>query len=311
MDTATLPPRTLPRLTALGTELDLSAESFGELQDSSDIAHDFAALRARMQNEGYLFLRNYLHRPEVMEARRFICEALAEEGLLDEDYPVMEAVAKPDVKIHFRPDLAQHNPPLHKVLYSGPMMDFWSGLLDAPVRHFDYTWLRVVGNGWGTHPHCDIVYMGRGTKKLYTAWTPLGDIPLEQGGLLMLERSHQHERLNNNYGSKDVDAFCENRRPGHQGMGGGGNIRNGGWLSKDPYLLRKNLGGRWLTAEYNMGDLLVFSVYAVHGSSDNHTNRIRLSSDSRYQHAAEPADERWIGPNPIGHGPHAKRGVIC
>jgi hypothetical protein len=302
---------TLPRLTALGQELDLGPEHFGELQDSNDIAHDFAAMGERLEEEGYLFLRDYLHREEVMEARQFICEALNEEGTLDPDYPIIEAVAKPGVKIAFRPDLAQNNPPLHKVLYDGPMMELWQGVLNSPVRHFDFTWLRAVGQGWGTHPHCDIVYMGRGTKKLYTAWTPLGDVPIEQGGLVLLERSHQHERLNKNYGTKDVDAFCENRKPDHTEMGGGGNIRNGGWLSKNPVLLRRNLGGRWLTAEYNMGDLLIFSVYTVHGSLDNHTNRIRLSSDSRYQRADEPADERWIGPNPVGHGPGAKRGMIC
>ena len=51
MDTATL-----PRLSCLGEELDTSPESFGEMRDSSAIAHDFDALRERMDEEGYLFL---------------------------------------------------------------------------------------------------------------------------------------------------------------------------------------------------------------------------------------------------------------
>jgi ectoine hydroxylase-related dioxygenase (phytanoyl-CoA dioxygenase family) len=162
-------------------------------------------------------------------------------------------------------------------------------------------------------PHMDVVYMGRGTKRLYTAWTPIGDIPLEQGGLMVLERSHLHERLNKGYGSKDVDTFCENRRePGYTRMGGGGNIQDGGVLSKSAVKLRERLGGRWLTAQdYRAGDVLIFSVFLVHASLDNHSNRIRLSSDSRYQSAVEPADHRWIGPNPIAHGPEGKRGMIC
>lgn len=302
---------TPPRLSAIGHELDLSAQAFGELQDSSAIAHDFVALRHRLDEEGYLFLRDYLHRDEVQHARTSICEALAHEGTLDSDYAIDEAVIKTGGRISFRADLAQHNPPLHKVLYAGPMMAFWQGVLDGAVRHFDYTWLRTVGPGHGTQPHCDIVYMGRGTQQLYTAWTPLGDIPIEMGGLLLLERSHRHERLNTNYGRKDVDAFCENRRPDWKQMGGGGNIRSGGALSNHPVKLRANLGGRWLTGEYRMGDLLVFSVFTVHASLDNQTNRIRFSSDSRYQLASLPADERWIGPNPIAHGPQAKRGMIC
>jgi hypothetical protein len=50
-------------------------------------------------------------------------------------------------------------------------------------------------------------------------------------------------------------------------------------------------------------------MVTLHCSLDNQSpvNRIRLSSDSRYQLASEPADERWIGEEPIAHGPAAQR----
>jgi hypothetical protein len=60
-----------------------------------------------------------------------------------------------------------------------------------------------------------------------------------------------------------------------------------------------------------MGDLLTFRMDTVHASTDNRTHRIRLSTDTRYQRASEPADERWIGENPIGHSQAGKRGRIC
>ena len=41
--------------------------------------------------------------------------------------------------------------------------------------------------------------------------------------------------------------------------------------------------------------------------TDNQGDRVRLSTDTRFQ----PADERWIGPNPPGHGRAGKRGRIC
>ena len=75
--------------------------------------------------------------------------------------------------------------------------------------------------------------------------------------------------------------------------------------------LRRRLGGRWLTADYRAGDLLVFGMYTAHGALDNRSAAIRLSSDSRYQLAAEPVDERWVGLNPPGHTKAGKRGVIC
>ena len=41
----------------------------------------------------------------------------------------------------------------------------------------------------------------------------------------------------------------------------------------------------------------------IHASLDNQTDRVRLSSDTRYQRASQPADTRWIGANPPTHGP--------
>jgi hypothetical protein len=82
-------------------------------------------------------------------------------------------------------------------------------------------------------------------------------------------------------------------------------------LGKDPVELREKLGGRWLSTEFSAGDVLIFSVYTIHASLDNHSRQVRLSSDSRYQLASEPVDERWVGENPAGHGVAGKRGRIC
>lgn len=302
----------LPRLTTLGLELDTSPACFGALRSSEHLANDVAGLRERMQEDGYLYLPGYLDRDEVLAARQVVVERLAAEGYLDERYPVEQAIARPDANISFKPDLAQNNAPLLDLLYGGRMMRFYTRFLQGEVRHFDFTWMRAVAPGKGTAPHCDIVFMGRGTTNLYTAWTPLGDVSFQVGGLMILENSHRHEKLRANYGSKDVDEYCVNRRDAPPtGLGGGGNIGRGGTLSRNPVRLRERLGGRWLTTEFRAGDLLTFSMYTVHASLDNQSNQIRLSSDTRYQLACEPADERWVGPDPIGHGQAAKRGRIC
>ena len=305
-------PAVMPHLTSLHHPLDTSPEAFGELESSMDVIDDIHALRERMDEQGYLYLPGYLNRDEVLAARHEIVLRLENGGWLDSDYPREDLVARKNAPISFSPDLASNNAPLMKVLYHGPMMEFYARLFGASIRHFDYTWFRAVPPGVGTAPHMDIVYMGRGTHNLLTAWTPIGDVSLVMGGLMILEKSHLHERLNNHYGLKDVDQFCSNKKgENYEGMGGGGNIRNGGSLSDKPHKLRENLGGRWLTREYSAGDLLTFKINTIHASLDNQSNRIRLSSDSRYQKASEPTDERWIGENPIAHGPKAKRGMIC
>jgi len=303
---------TLTRLTSAKKEVDTSPAAFGELIDCTPLLGDVTALRQQMQDEGYLFLRGLLNRDDVLAARRSMLERLAEQGHIDLNYPLTDAKAAPATKVAFKPDLALQNPLVQKVVYDGPMMAFFDQFLGGPARHFDYTWIRAVAPNGSTPPHMDVVYMGRGTKKLYTAWTPYSDVPRQMGGLMVLEQSHRNERLVQGYGAKDVDQFCENRvGAGYTKMGGGGNITPGGWLSRDPIKLRARLGNRWLTADYRAGDVLIFTVFLVHCSLDNNTDRIRLTSDTRYQLAAEPVDERWIGENPIAHGPEGKQGMIC
>ncbi len=303
---------TLPTLTSGGRTIDLSPERFGWLRDSSDAVGDAAELRARMERDGYLFLPGFLDREGVRAARLALCARLEEEGLLDPAHPAEAAVAREGVRLAFRPDLANDGPArpiLERAIYGERVMAFYSALLGGEARHFDYTWLRAVAPGPGTAPHTDVVFMGRGTKRLYTAWVPLGDVPLSVGGLILLEGSHRDEGLRRTYSSLDVDAACA--------AGGGSPLERagfdgGGGIGQGLPALQARIGGRLLTCpEFRMGDLLTFSVYTVHGSLDNASREIRMSSYSRYQLASEPGDERWVGPNPPGHGGAMVRATIC
>ena len=47
-----------------------------------------------------------------------------------------------------------------------------------------YKWLRAVGDHEFTGLHIDRVFMGRSARML-TAWIPLGNIPVDQGPLLV------------------------------------------------------------------------------------------------------------------------------
>lgn len=302
------------RLASAGHTLDTSPECFGELKESHDfwLDSDFSSLRRRMAEDGYLYLPGLLDAEEILAARRVVTDRLAAEGVLNLDFPSLDAVAAEGISIAFRPDVTKNNAPLERALYSGAMVTFFENFLEGEIRHFDYTWFRAISPGKGTRPHCDIVYMGRGTPRLYTAWVPVGNIPLEVGGLMILEGSHlQSDRLQK-YLSRDVDAYCTNRKSAAKIESGEKEWLWDGSLSSNPASLRDRLGGRWLTStEFRMGDVLIFPMNTVHASLDNQSKQFRFSSDSRYQRADEPADERWVGPTPIAHGPAGKRGKIC
>ncbi|MFI5387142.1 MAG: phytanoyl-CoA dioxygenase family protein [Fimbriimonadales bacterium] len=300
---------TLPRLLAGGRVLDTSGDCFGFLRSSADLAGDPAALRARMEEDGYLYLPGFFDREEVRQVRMSLCEDLLREGALDPEFPVDLAIAREGLDMAFRPDLANASEPLKNLIYSERVMAFYRGFLGGEVRHYDFTWMRAIAPGKGSDPHCDIVYMGRGTPNVYTGWVPLGDIPLETGGVIILENSHRDEELRRTYGTMDVDTACENKQLQSQTNASG--LPGFGALSTDHRGLREQMGGRWLTAQYRMGDFLTFPMFTVHGSLDNQSREVRLSSDSRYQLASEPVDERWVGENPPGHGGKMVKGMIC
>ncbi len=321
------------KLTYQGEPLGHSSDDFGGLRASNDAIDDCDELHRRMTDNGYLFLKNYLNKDEVLAARQEVMDRLMGAGVLDESYPAIDGIAASKKKIDgratgsFMPLLARNNPPLDKVIHEGPIMSFFDFFFGGTARYFDYTWFRVKQPGLhtATNPHCDIVYMGRGTKNLYTAWIPYGDVPAYMGGLMLLENSHKLHHLKAGYGSTDVDLYCENKDDAQtiveRARAEGRNLTNQersavkwnstGSYSSNAIATRKELGGRWLVSEYEMGDLLIFSMYTLHSSSDNHSKQYRISSDTRYQLASEPVDERWIGDDPPAHGIRAKRGMVC
>lgn len=274
------------KLTMARHELELDGKYLSWLRDSTELLEDVPAMRTRMDEDGYLLLRG-LHDPaKVLAARRHILEQLAGNGQLDPDAPLLDAVPAEGSRGAFmggQKSVTRARPFLD-VVESPEVMGFFARYLEADIRTYDYKWLRVVGPGGFTGAHYDVVYMGRGTKDLYTVWTPLGDVPLEQGPLAILVGSHQFEKVRETYGQMDVDRD-----------------KVAGWFSSNPIETVDRHGGRWGTHEFRMGDVLIFGMFTMHASIDNHSNRFRLSCDTRYQRADAPIDERWIGEDPIAH----------
>lgn len=297
------------RLSSGIVELATTEDKFGWLSVTPELKLNPESAKTVIESQGYLYIPGFLDRARVLEARGSVTQALADEGALDSRFPVLDAVAKEGVEMYFRPDIAHDDPAVQRLVYGEDVLDWFERFLGGPVRHYDFTWMRVVAHGKGTWPHCDIVYMGRGTTQLYTMWAPLGDVPLELGGLIVLENSHRISGLRETYGRLDVDVLCENK-PGMNELEAHGYCESGA-ICLNPARLRDELGGRWLTSpKFQAGDVLIFGMHLVHASLDNQTDFVRLSTDTRYQLASEPIDPRWIDDMP-GHGEFGKKIKIC
>ncbi|OGG46751.1 MAG: phytanoyl-CoA dioxygenase [Candidatus Handelsmanbacteria bacterium RIFCSPLOWO2_12_FULL_64_10] len=267
-------------------ELELGGKYLGHLREANDLLHDPAALRARMEEDGYLLIRGAQEVERVRAARRVVLENLDANGQLDRGYPLMEGVAKEGARGQFlggRKEITRR-PEFLALVESPQIMGFFEHFLGGPALTYDYKWLRAIGPGSNSGAHYDIVYMGRGTQDVYTTWTPLGDVPLEMGPLVALVGSHRFERMRETYGKMDVDRDHVT-----------------GSFSNDPAEVMDRHGGQWQTSAFKAGDVLIFGMFTMHGSLNNVSNRFRLSTDTRYQLASEPVDERWIGEDPIAH----------
>lgn len=269
-----------------------------------------------------------LDREAVRAGRLELLRQVQAQGALDPAYPLEDGVLRPDAdELGLWQGYPSSSDALLSVLKGERMMSFFASLLGGPVRGYDFIWLRHQPRSHGVEPHCDVVFMGRGTPDVLTCWTPFGDVPLGGGGLMLLEDSHRKSVVRiADYLRQDVDSYCSNgpnadavrdgtMRWEHWDQPAPGRDW-GGEIAEDAVALRAEWGGRWLTApRFRMGDVLIFSMRTVHAGTDNDTNALRLSTDSRYQRADAPVDERWVtvpnGEPPVGHGAGAKRGKIC
>ncbi len=276
-------------LTSLGHAIP--PDRFGALKERTHIAGDGGAMREALAEDGYLLLRGVLHRDEVLAARAEVFARLAAVGEIKE--PSMDGMPTGiSRRGELEPDLAAfwrsvcEGPALRRITHAGPMLDTMARILDGPVRAFDFLWLRAMAPGRASAFHFDHVYMNRGTDRLYTVWTALGDVPLEDGPMLLVEGSHRWEDLIAEYKGLDVDK--DKSKPGH--------------VTMNPVELAEQRDCRLLSTEFRAGDILVVTMFMMHGSLDNRSGRVRLSCDTRYQRADEPIDPRFIGTPPIAHG---------
>lgn len=252
------------------------AESIAELRDSSAAVDHAAELRARMAEDGYVYLRGLAPREDILALRRAMLEICAEAGWVDtRNADLMEGrwsgagpytESEPEYMAVYRKIV---NHPRFNALPTHPFyMSVMGKLVDGPVMMHRMHIGRVSfpQNTTQTTPaHQDWQYI-RGTPSTYTIWTPIGETPAELGGLKVLRGSHRR-------------GFVEHGLLPEQKYAGWG-------LFGDR--LDAAGGAGWETTGYGLGDCVIFHSHTVHAALPNLTgNRLRLSVDNRYQREGE------------------------
>ncbi len=282
--TATTRP-VLPPLTSNGYSLDQRPERLGRLEPvPHEARQDRDELWRRLRRDGYLYLSDHLPAEVVMEFRRYYFTMLSQAGVLAEGTDPVEGVAAQEFPDwgSFRRVLFDEVVPgaEYQALCSHPRIkDWFAWLLEDEVhlhrrKIIRHTRPGDTGIGTSTQAHYDLVYLREGTDRVLSMWIPLGDIPLERGGLLYLEGSHHQVMAQERAGTLRLPATS---------------------ITADLPGLADREDARWLVADYRAGDVMVHSAHIIHAALDNvdPRGRMRLSTDIRYQRSSDPIDWRW------------------
>ena len=256
----------------------------GELSACDDSLDDVPALRRRMERDGYLLLRGFADRQAVLAVRRAITERIAAGGWLAPGSDPL--AARIDPQRRGAPSVDSRLPAITRFYDAQPFLPLFERYFATPAMRYPKILTRIKATGGRTGIHFDNVYIGRGSERVLSCWQPWGDVEVAQGPLAICAGSHnrpEFERLRRTYGRHDPDRDLvrgADNAPGH--------------FSFDLQEVTERFGGRWLTANFRAGDVLIFPPFTLHCALENTTNRYRISSDSRFQPAADPVDARFM-----------------
>ncbi len=273
----------------------LPPERLGTLTPS-DPARPLAALKEQYRAQGYLWLRGFLPHNEVLAFRRRFFTAFQNTGLLKPGVEPADGIFSglEDKRQTNKVLMEQARTAAYESFCVQPRLwQFFDAFLDGPSYLHKRKIIRYLtpGSDWATPAHYDLIYLRGGTERVVSSWIPLGDIPLEMGGLIYLEGSDALGRkMETEFAHRNAKLSPEERISAYNK-----NMSEGGWIGKDLAAMADRFDSRWLVADYEAGDVVVHSPYMIHASTDNTDSRgrIRLSTDIRYQNVREEIDARW------------------
>ena len=254
--------------------------AFADMTVSNDLLGDPQALRARLEDEGYLYLRGVIDRDRILGLRGEILEVLARHGWIAGGDRLAEAVAvgmplrEADEEYFTAYDELQRLESFHALAHDDELLSAVRDALGETAFPHPLKVARLIFPSEpevSTPPHQDFLN-NQGTPSLTAAWIPLGDCPMRQGTLAVLRGSQR-------YGVLPLEFSL-----------GAGNSR-----ATLPNEMRDRL--TWVTNDFSAGDVLLFGALTVHASLHNATGRMRLSVDFRYQCEGEPASDLVLNPH--------------
>lgn len=255
-----------------------------EFRVSNDALDDAEEIGRRLDEEGYVFIKKLQDPDRLMALRREILQVCMTGGWLVRGTDPMDGIA--DIGAQCTEGDIGYTDVYHEIYKleafhrSGhwpEVIEMMEKVVGGPVLPHPQKIARLWFPKYTEHTtpvHQDFVHF-QGTYDTYTCWAPVGDCPIELGGLALLPGSHK------------INAVHEH----HFSLGAGN-------LAIDT----ADLENAWATTNYEVGDSLIFHSLTVHQALPNLTeDRLRVSLDNRYQAMNQPIAEHMLQPHLQGH----------
>jgi hypothetical protein len=254
-----------------------------ELKESNDARDDVVELRRRMSEDGYLFFRRLLDPDQLMSLRREMLSLMQAGGWLISGTDPIDGIADPNARsTEGDPEYTDvyHEvyklESFHRIAHGAELIRLLEKLQGCKMMPQPQKVARLWFPKFNEHTtpiHQDFVHF-QGTHDNLTCWSPVGECPIELGGLAVLRGSHKVERVLEH----------------HFSLGAGS-------LHVDP-AEHAELTGEWHTTNYEVGDTLIFPALTIHQALPNLTeDRLRVSLDNRYQRLSDPIAEHMLNPH--------------
>ena len=256
-----------------------------EMRASNDAMNDPQELQRRIADEGYLFFKQLMNPDRVRALRREMMSVIQSVGWLVADTDPMDGIA--DISMRYTEGDNEYSDgyaevykleSFHRAAHWPEVTNRVEKIAGSPIMPFPQKIARIWFPKYTEHTtptHQDFVHF-QGSFNALTCWSPVGDCPIELGGLAVVPRSHK------------VGRVLEH----HFSLGAGGLIVD--------ETAHEDVDPVWYSTDYEMGDALFFPALTIHKALPNYTeDRLRLSLDNRYHIVGDTIAEHMLEP----HGP--------
>jgi ectoine hydroxylase-related dioxygenase (phytanoyl-CoA dioxygenase family) len=235
-----------------------------------------------MNERGYLFFAASCLPLKCSPRAGDVLQHCADAGWLDPSYDLLEGIAAPGHKPLVR-WYAEYMAVYRKILKTPSFHDFPThpalmSVSQKLLQSEPFVHPRRIGRVTfpqytvaTTPPHQDHFYI-RGAVETYSCWIPLGECPIELGGLAVWPNSQSK-------------GFIDHTEHSPGAVGGRG-------VPVD------ESEAVWHVSDFGLGDALFFHSYTIHKAMPNVTpNRLRVSTDNRYQRPKDDIEPGALKPH--------------